>query len=98
MNKLLSVILMSKMLPVTMSGVSMPSGLQTTINNLTTAGQILGGCLAGIFLVIAGIKFMHGSRESISDSKIRLACVIVGVVLCAGCSVIKLWLSSLMAF
>ncbi len=84
-------------LPFTLT-ISMPSGLQTTLNNLMTAGQAIGGGLAGIFLVLSGIHFMHGSRESIENSKIRLACVIVGSVMCAGCSVLKVWISSLMGF
>lgn len=78
--------------------VPMPQGLQTTLNNLTTAGQAVGGGLASVFLVISGVKFMHGSRDSVESSKLRLVSVIVGVVLCAGCTIMKAWLSSLMGF
>jgi hypothetical protein len=85
------------MAPIKMAA-SMPSGLQTTLNNIMTAGQAIGGGLAGIFLVISGIKFMHGSRDSVESSKLRLACVIVGVIICAGCSVLKTWLQGLMNF
>lgn len=84
-------------MPIRMAA-AMPQSLQTTLNNLMTAGQAIGGGLAGIFLVISGIKFMHGSRDSVESSKLRLVSVIVGVVICAGCTVLKKWLSSLMGF
>lgn len=78
--------------------VSMPSGISDTINNLILAGQLIGGSLATVFLVIAAIQHMHGSEESIQKSKKRITAIIVGIALCAGCTVIKAWISSMMAF
>lgn len=78
--------------------VSIPPGLQTTINNFMTAGQVIGGLLAGIFLLIAATQFMSGGREAVEMSKKRIACVIIGMVLVAGCSVLKAFISGLIAF
>lgn len=91
---------LSLLLPVRtyFMAVSMPSGISDTMNNLTTAGQLIGGSLATVFLVIAAIQHMHGSEESIQKSKKRIVAIIVGIALCAGCTVIKAWISSMMAF
>lgn len=83
------------MLPL---AVNVPSGLSTTIENFMTAGQIIGGLLAGIFLLIAAIQFMSGGRNAVEMSKTRIVCVIVGMVLVAGCSAIKAFISGLIAF
>lgn len=78
--------------------IDLPTSIQTTIDNITTGGQLIGGSLATIFLVIAAVQHMHGSEESIEKSKKRIVAVIVGIILCAGCTVIKAWISSMMAF
>ncbi len=78
--------------------VSLPSGLSTTINNFMTAGQIIGGSLASIFLLIAAVQFMSGGRNAVEMSKVRIVCVIVGMVLVAGCSIIKTFIDGLIAF
>jgi hypothetical protein len=78
--------------------VTVPTGLQKTLDNLMTGGQVIGLGLAGVFLVIAAIQFMSGGRNAIEMSKLRIICIIVGVVLCAGCSVLKTFLLGLMAF
>lgn len=83
------------MLPL---AVNVPSGISTTIENFMTAGQIIGGLLAGIFLLIAAIQFMSGGRNAVEMSKTRIVCVIVGMVLVAGCSAIKAFISGLIAF
>ncbi|WBY64699.1 hypothetical protein [Thermocaproicibacter melissae] len=83
--------------PIKMA-VSMPTQIQQTINNITVAGQIAGGALASIFLVVAAVQHMQGSEESIQKSKKKIVAIIVGIALCAGCTVIKGWISSLMAF
>ena len=68
------------------------------MNSLILAGQLRGGALATVFRVIAAIQHMHGSEESIQKSKKRITAIIVGIALCAGCTVIKAWISSMMAF
>lgn len=78
--------------------VTLPSSMETTINNFMTAGQIIGGCLAGFFIVVAGIQFMTGGRNAVETGKVRIVCTIVGMVMCAGCSVIKAFISGLCAF
>lgn len=78
--------------------VSVPPGLSETITNFMTAGQIIGGLLAGIFLLIAAVQFMSGGRNAVEMSKTRIVCVIVGMVLVAGCSGIKAFITSLIAF
>lgn len=78
--------------------VSLPAGLSTTIENFMTAGQVIGGLLAGVFLLIAAIQFMSGSRNAVEMSKTRIVCVIVGMILVAGCSVIKAFVSGLISF
>lgn len=81
-----------------MAAVPLPSEISKTLNNLTSAGQLIGGGLASVFLVIAAVQHMHGSEESIQKSKKRIVAIIVGIALCAGCTVIKAWIDSLMAF
>ena len=78
--------------------ITLPTEIQTTINNITTAGQVLGLALAAVFLVVAAVQHMHGSEESIQKSKKRIVAIIVGVALCAGCTVLKAWIVSMMAF
>lgn len=78
--------------------VTLPAGLSSTIDNFMTAGQIIGGLLAGIFLLIAAIQFMSGGRNAVETSKTKIVCVIVGMALVAGCSVIKVFISGLIAF
>jgi hypothetical protein len=77
--------------------VSVPSGVAETINNFLTAGQIIGGLLAGIFLLIAAIQLMSGGRNSVETSKFRIVCTIIGMILVTGCSVIKTFIDSLIA-
>ena len=81
-----------------MLAVALPSGLTTTINNFMTAGQIIGGLLAGIFLLIAAVQYMSGGRNAVEMSKVRIVCVIVGMVLVAGCTVMKSFIDGLIAF
>ncbi len=81
-----------------MLAVTIPSGLQQTLDNIMTGGQVVGLALAGIFIVIAGIQFMTGGRNAVEMSKTRIVCIIVGTVLVAGCSVLKTFLTGLMAF
>lgn len=81
-----------------MLAVTIPSGLQQTLDNIMTGGQVIGIALAGIFIVIAGIQFMTGGRNAVEMSKTRIVCIIVGTVLVAGCSVLKTFLTGLMAF
>lgn len=76
----------------------LPSQLTTTITNFMTAGQALGGLLAGIFLLIAAVQFMSGGRNAVEISKTRIVCVIVGMVLVAGCSILKTFISDLIGF
>lgn len=82
----------------TLLAVNLPAGLAETITNFTTAGQIIGGLLASIFLLIAAIQFMSGGRNAVETSKFRVVCVIVGMVLVAGCTVIKAFIDGLIAF
>ena len=42
--------------------VTVPTGLSETINNFMSAGQIIGGLLASIFLLIAAVQLMSGGR------------------------------------
>ena len=81
-----------------MLAVTIPSGLQQTLDNIMTGGQVIGLALAGIFIAIAGIQFMTGGRNAVEMSKTRIVCIIVGTVLVAGCSVLKTFLTGLMAF
>ena len=81
-----------------MLGVAMPSGLSTTLNNFMTAGQVIGGSVAGVILVIAGIQLMTGGRNAVEMGKTRIIFLCVGMVLVAGCSVIKTFIDGLMAF
>ena len=92
--------LLSLLVPVRtyVMAVSLPPQIQETINNITLAGQLIGGSLATVFLVFAAIQHEHGSEESIQKSKKRITAIIVGIALCAGCTVIKAWISSMMAF
>jgi len=78
--------------------VSLPSGLTTTIENFMTAGQVLGGSVAVLFLLIAAVQFMSGGRNAVEMSKTKIVCVIVGMVLVAGCSAIKVFIDGLIAF
>ncbi len=89
---------MNQLLAPVQLAVSMPAGLSETINNFMTAGQIIGGLLAGIFLLIAAIQLMSGGRNAVEVSKFRIICVIVGMVLVAGCTVIKTFISGLIQF
>ncbi|MFU0831538.1 MAG: Conjugal transfer protein [Oscillospiraceae bacterium] len=89
---------MNLLFPVRMLAVTVPAEITDTINNLTTAGQIIGGSLASVFLIIAAIQFMTGGRNNVEVSKTRIICVIVGMILVAGCSVIKTFIDGLMAF
>lgn len=77
---------------------TVPQEITTTINNFMTAGQLLGGALAGIFLLIAAIQFASGGKNAVEMGKFRLVCVIVGMTLIAGCSVIKAFIDGLMGF
>ena len=81
-----------------MLGVVLPSGLSTTLNNIMTAFQVIGGGTAGVILGIAAIQLMSGGRESVEMGKKRLTCLIIGMVLLAGCGVIKTFIDGLMAF
>lgn len=81
-----------------MLAVSLPAGLSTTLDNLMTAGQIIGGGLAGIILVIAGIQLMTGGRNSVEMGKTRIISLIIGMILVSGCSVLKAFIGGLMAF
>lgn len=85
-------------IPLHTLSVNVPLQITNTINNFMTAGQIIGGCLAGIFLLIAAIQFMSGGKSNVETSKYRIVCVIVGSVLVAGCSVIKVFIDGLIAF
>ncbi|WP_283606931.1 hypothetical protein [Faecalispora anaeroviscerum] len=85
------------MIPMVLA-VNLPAGLSETISNFTTAGQVIGGLLAGIFLLIAAVQFMTGGRQAVEMSKNRVVCVIVGMVLVAGCTVIKTFIDGLIAF
>jgi hypothetical protein len=78
--------------------VNIPAQMTDTINNFMTAGQIIGGLLAGIFLLIAAIQFMSGGKNAVEMSKTRIVCVIVGMVLVAGCSIIKAFIDGLISF
>lgn len=82
----------------TLSAGSVPSEITTTITNFMTAGQILGGSLASIFLLIAAVQFMSGGKSNVETGKYRIVCVVVGMVLVAGCSVIKAFIDGLMGF
>lgn len=97
MKSLITSIKIMAFVPYTLS-VTMPSGLQQTFDNIMTGGQIVGLGLAGIFIVIAGIQFMTGGRNAVEMSKTRIVCIIVGTVLVAGCSVLKTFITGLMAF
>ena len=79
-------------------GVTMPAGLSTTLDNIMTGGQVIGVATAGVILVIAGIQFMTGGRNAVEMGKSRIIFLIVGLVLVAGCSVLKTFLVGLMAF
>lgn len=81
-----------------MLGVTMPSGLSTTLDNIMTGGQVIGIATAGVILVIAGVQFMTGGRNAVEMGKNRIIFLIVGLVLVAGCSVLKTFLVGLMAF
>lgn len=99
MNVAMFVMIAAMLLPKPyILGVTMPSGLATTLNNFMTAGQVIGGGAAGIILVIAGIQLMFGGRNSVEMGKTRLIFLCVGMVLVAGCSVIKAFIDGLMAF
>lgn len=89
---------MSQLLAPVQLAVSMPAGLSETINNFMTAGQVIGGLLAGIFLLVAAVQFMSGGRNAVETSKTKIVCVIVGMVLVAGCSVIKTFITGLIQF
>lgn len=78
--------------------VSLPPEIAKTLVNLTSAGQLIGGGLASVFLVGAGIQHMVGTEESILKSKKKIVAIIVGIAVCAGCTVIKAWIESMMAF
>lgn len=78
--------------------VTMPTGLSETINNFMLAGQIIGGLLAGIFLLIAGVQLMSGGRNAVEMGKTRIVCVIIGLVLVVGCGAIKTFINGLIAF
>lgn len=78
--------------------VNVPSGMSKTMDNFMTAGQYLGGGAAGIILVIAGFQLMTGGRNAVEMGKTRIIFLCVGMALIAGCSVIKAFLSGLMAF
>lgn len=78
--------------------VTVPPGLSDTINNFITAGQIIGGLLAGAFLLIAAIQLMSGGRNAVEMSKTKIICVIVGLVLVVDCTVIKTFINGLIAF
>ena len=78
--------------------VTVPTGLSETINNFMSAGQIIGGLLASIFLLIAAVQLMSGGRNAVEMSKTRIVCVIVGLVLVVGCGVIKTFINGLIAF
>ncbi len=78
--------------------IALPSQIQQTIDNITTAGQVIGLALSAVFFVVAAIQHMRGTEESIDKSKKRIVAIIVGIVLCAGCTVIKQWIVSMMAF
>lgn len=83
---------------INLLATGLPASFTTTINNFLTAGQLIGAGLAGVFLVIAAIQFMSGGRNAVEMGKGRIICVIVGMVLCAGCSVIKSYVTGLIAF
>lgn len=78
--------------------VSVPTGISETINNMILAGQIIGGLLAGIFLLIAAIQLMSGGRNAVEMSKFRIVCVVIGLVLVVGCTAIKTFINGLIAF
>ena len=81
-----------------MLAVTLPAGLSTTLDNLMTAGQVIGGGVAGIILVIAGVQLMTGGRNSVEMGKTRIISLIIGMVLVSGCSVLKAFIGGLMAF
>lgn len=78
--------------------VALPASITTTITNIATAGQIIGGSVALVILVIAGIQLMVGGRNSVEMGKTRLTFLIVGMAVVAGAGVIKGFIDALMAF
>lgn len=78
--------------------VSLPSGLSTTITNIATAVQVIGGCVALVILAIAAVQLMIGGRNSVEMGKTRIIFLIIGMVLLSGGSVIKAFIDGLMAF
>lgn len=94
----LATLAMMRLPRLNMLAVVLPSGLSTTLNNFMTAGQVIGGSVAGVILVIAGIQLMTGGRNAVEMGKTRIIFLCVGMVLVAGCSVIKAFIDGLMAF
>lgn len=78
--------------------IKVPAQMTTTIDNILTALQIIGGSLAGVFLGIAAIQFMSGGRNAVEMTKTKIVCIVVGMVVLAGSSVIKVFIQSLIAF
>lgn len=78
--------------------VALPSSITTTITNIATAGQIIGGSVALVILVIAGVQLMLGGRNSVEMGKTRLTFLIIGMAVVAGAGVIKGFIDALMAF
>jgi hypothetical protein len=79
-------------------GVTIPKQLTDTLENIMTAGQVIGVATAGVILVIAGVQLMTGGRNNVEMGKTRIICLIVGLILVSGCSVLKTFLVGLMGF
>lgn len=78
--------------------IKVPPQMTTTIDNVLTALQIIGGALAGVFLGIAAIQFMSGGRNAVEMTKTKIVCIVAGMAVLAGSSVIKVFIQSLIAF
>lgn len=74
------------------------AGVSTTIQNILTVAQVIGGGLAGVMIVIAGIKFMMGGREALQGAKSQAIGIVVGLILVIGATGIKSLIQGLSGF
>lgn len=82
----------------TLAAITIPSGLETTINNMISGLQGIGICVVLYQIVNAGMTIAHGDDEHKRAGKKKLIGCSIAVVLILGAFVIKDWITSMAAF
>lgn len=81
-----------------LAAVTIPAGLETTINNMISGLQGIGACVVLYQIVNAGMAIAHGDDEHKQAGKKKLIGCAIAIVVIMGAFVIKDWITSMTAF